>query len=63
MNEKTEALKGLLISPKLNFSIPQEEKKINLVADKKLLCVLFFRPNVSDHWLLEILSSEVGGCL
>lgn len=49
MNEKTEALKGLLISPKLNFSIPQEEKKINLVADKKLLCVLFFRPNVSDH--------------
>lgn len=61
MNEKTEALNGLLISPKLNFSIPKEEKKINMVTVKKLLCVLFFCPSVDDHWLLEILLGEVGG--
>lgn len=32
-----------------------------MVTVKKLLCVLFFRPSVDDHWLLEILLGEVGG--
>lgn len=51
MEEKTKALKGLFISPKLNFTVPEEKKKqnINAVAVKKLLCVLFFHPNVGGH--------------